>query len=226
MAILQGRIYTASWFLLLCALPVVGCSPSAVSPEKLNKDISFCKSVIDVVPASNKRCGPYLAAIRAELAREKKAARNLSPSSQITGALASPAAVSPKWVNGKMTLQCSWSQTKKLYNSGSNLDKSETTTGSTEVILDKNASTANNERASFSSEEISWAKDSVENNVANRETVTTGMRRSINRATLKYSGFNSYKSEGTIIGLYLSYGPLDGQCTPKIQLSSDPAKKI
>ena len=85
---------------------------------------------------------------------------------------------------------------------------------------------ANNDKASFSSEEISWAKDSVENNVAKRETVTTAMRCSINRASLRYSGFDSYKAEGGIGGLFLSYGPLDGQCTPKIQSSSNPAKKI
>lgn len=226
MAILRGRIYTTAWLLLLCSLPLVGCGPSAPSPGKLKKDISFCKSVIDVVPANDKRCGPYLAAIRAELAREKEVAGNSSPSSQETGVLASPAAVSPKWINGKMTLQCSWSQTKKLAIPGSNVDESKTTTGSDEVVLDQNASTVNNEKASFSSEEISWTKDSIDNNVAKRETVTTSMRRSINRTSLKYSGFDSYKAEGGIGGLFLSYGPLDGQCTPKIQLSSDPAKKI
>lgn len=200
MASSRSRIWSTVWPFLLCSLPLLGCTPSAPSQEKLRKDIGFCKSVIDVISANHKLCGPHLAAIKAELAKEKNMSRDARPPAETTGGIASPGSASPKWVNGKMILECNWTQTKKLVIPGSNVDESKTTSGTDEIVLDQLASTVNNEKASFSAESIVWAKDNVENNVAKQETVTINMRRAISRVSLRYSGFDSYKAEGGIGG--------------------------
>ncbi|MGB5133658.1 MAG: hypothetical protein WBN89_00630 [Prochlorococcaceae cyanobacterium] len=139
-------------------------------------------------------------------------------------------ASAPRWIGDKLTLKCDWRKEEKTVSPRNDVDKQETSSGSDVVVLNKKESSAVvdsvEHKAVFSPTSISWSKESIENNVGTQEATTRSYSRSIDRSSLDYKGFNSYKVEGGRLGFFAIYSTVTGSCKATVEPSTAPDSKI